>query len=327
MGLENRLGNEDRVLTGSIKYAIRHWLIPKLGENKRREYEKQVDEASIIPYVAFKGLYQLLSNHPRNGLEAVLALANWGMRYYNEQQYEGCRYLIYTQKDNMIPFRPEEDTMYAYMLAQLAEAGNVLADTVSTEVMSDITKGFIRMNELGAETFRQYPTIMPRFLNHNRLTLKVVQELDRPYNCCPSLHIAYSLYMYNVCKEFLKKSKVKESFRHTTKCMFNSVLYTKQHSMIDIAFGMLCAKKVFEQEFCGFDDMRGEFAKLKKENTSIGYGNISSIYEEITDTGDGRLSFILGTYLRRHLHPVMDAELALSRYFDTDSKSIKDIIF
>ena len=327
MGPDKRLGSKDRILTESIKYAMRHWLIPKLGKGKREEYEKQIDEASIIPKVAFKGLYNLLSNHPRGGLEAVLAVTNWGIRYYNEQKYGGDRYMIYTQKDNVIPFRPEEDTMYAYMLAQLAEVGNALADTVSTEVMSDITAGFIRMNELGSEAFRQYPTVMPRFLCHDRLTLRVVQELDKPYNCCPSLHIAYSLYLYNVCKEFLKTSKVKESFRHTTECMFNSVLYTKQHSMMDIAFGMLCAKKVFEEEFCGFDDMRCEFAKLKKENPSIDYDNINSIYEEITDIGNDRLSAALGAYLIRHLHPRINAESASNKYFDTENKSIKEIIF
>ena len=35
----------------------------------------------------------------------------------------------------------------------------------------------------------------------------------------------------------------------------------------------------------------------------------------------------LGVYLKRHLHPKMNAELALSRYFDTEKKRIMEVIF
>ncbi|MEK6815980.1 MAG: hypothetical protein AABY09_00045 [Nanoarchaeota archaeon] len=327
MGLDDIVGTEDGILNESIKYAMLHGLVPLLGKNKRKEYERQIGEASIIPYVAIKGLYRLISNHPRSGIEALLAISNWSSKYYSEQKYGGDRYLIYTQKDDMIPFRPEEDTMYAYMLAQLAEVSNAIADTVTEARMRKITRGFMQMNELGAEAFHLYPTVMPRFLGHDRLTLRVVQELDKPYNCCPSLHIAYSLYMYNVCKEFINNSNVKESFRHTTKCMFNSVLYTKQHSMIDIAFGMLCAKTVFESNFSEFDDMRDEFRTLSEDNPSIGYGNISDIYEEIRQNNGNSISGRLGHYLIAHRHPKMDAGKALKKYFDTENNTAENIIF
>jgi len=96
---------------------------------------------------------------------------------------------------------------------------------------------------------------------------------------------------------------------------------------MDIAFGMLCAKKVFEDEFCGFDDMRSEFLKLRRENPLIDYDNIDAIYEEIASMNYTKLPMALGVYLKRHLHPKMNAELALSRYFDTEKKRIMEVIF
>jgi hypothetical protein len=261
----------------------------------------------------------------------VLAVGNWLVRYFDAQKLAAKRprYYVYTQFDSRIPFRPEEDILYTYMIAQIAYIANELAGIVSARQMMHIAGGFIELNKVGVEAFRKYPTLMPRFLNHKRLSLKVIQQLDRPLNCCPSLHIAYSLFLDGIAELIIKPHRNRrdafDSVRFSTIGMFNSVLYTKQHSILDVAFGMLCAKMVFEERFDRpFNDFLSVFPSLKRRHP-IPYDEITRIYQEaltIQKRG-GRLAEVLGTYLRTHGYPKIapDEEVGTG-YFDTSTKRL-----
>lgn len=314
-----------------LRRKLRASIIPRSDPENRTAYLGQFDQASRNVEIAAEGLGRLFKNHPVKSLWVVRAIGDWLVRYFDAQKRAANRprYYVYTQFDSQIPFRPEEDILYTYMIAQIAYIANELADIVSVRQMIHIADGFIELNKAGVEAFRRYPTLMPRFLNHKRLSLKVIQQLDRPLNCCPSLHIAYSLFLDGIAELMIKphpnRRDAFDSVRFSTIGMFNSVLYTKQHSILDVAFGMLCAKIVFEDRFDRpFNDFIGVFPSLKRRHP-IPYDEIARVYRKalaIQRRGHG-LADILGTYLRSHGYlKIAPDEGVGTGYFDTSTRQL-----
>ncbi len=314
-----------------LRRRLKAVIIPRADAENREAYLAQFDDASRNVEIAIEGLGRLIRHHPQKSVYVLRGIGHWLRQYFGAQRraINKPRYLVYTQLDKPIPFVPAEDILYTYMIAQIAYVTSELAGIVSARQMGHIARGFIKMNSIGVQAFDRYPTLMPRFLDHDRLSLKVVQRLDKPLNCCPSLHIAYSLFLDGVGVLLFKpqatKREVFESVRFSTIGMFNSVLYSKQHSILDVAFGMLCARLVFEQWFDQpFDDFVSAFPSMARDHP-IPYEEIAGIYEEacaIQKRG-GSLAETLGTYLRAHGYQRVepDEEIGLS-YFDTVRKRI-----
>jgi len=156
-----------------------------------------------------------------------------------------------------------------------------------------------------------------------------VQRLDKPLNCCPSLHIAYALLLDNLAPTLRDRAEYEvealDSVRTVTLGMFNSVLYTKQHSLLDVAFGILCAKIVFERRYdTDFDDLTDAFDAMGGEHP-IPYDELTAIYREAQSmhrSGEP-LADTLGRYLQRHGYRTVtpDQELRIA-YFDTRAREI-----
>lgn len=106
------------------------------------------------------------------------ALADWHRQYHGTQDSVETRdrVLVYPEHDHAIPFRPEEDIVYAYMVGQLAYVAGELSEIVSRKQMWSITGGFVDMNRISQEAFSRTPTMTPRYLHHARLTLRVVSR-------------------------------------------------------------------------------------------------------------------------------------------------------
>ncbi len=313
-------------LSRLLRRALRRAILPRCDPGKRPAYESQFDEASRNVEIMVEGLLGLLAEHPIKTVHVLRALSHWRNGYYPMQN--ACRtrmgHLVYTQHDRAIPFRPESDILYAYMVCQISYVARELADVVSGSQMKHVAHTFMGLNRTALEAFERYPTLMPRYLDHDRITLAVVQSIDDPTNCCPSLHIAYSLLLDNLASFMIKplrnKRQAFDAIRFSTIGMFNSVLYTKQHALIDVAFGILCAKVVFEASFDHpFDDFTSVLRRLEREHP-IRYSEAIAIYEEICEMQAGRtgIADTLGEYLEAHGYPEVRCDQPIAgAWFDT----------
>jgi len=314
-----------------LRRLLKALIIPRSDPANTDAYLEQFDEASRNVEIAAEGLGGLIKNHPLKFLLVLKAVGDWQRRYFGSQKdlADKPRYLVYTQLDNKIPFVPQEDILYTYMISQIAYVANELAGVVSARQMKYITECFIALNDIGVEAFYKHPTTMPRFRDHQRLSLKVIQHLDEPLNCCPSLHIAYSLLLDGIAEFVIKPLRNRrdafKSIRFSTIGMFNSVLYTKQHSILDVAFGMLCARIVFEERFdMPFNDFVSVFPSLEDDHP-IPYDDIVRIYEEALAirTSVDNLAEILGIYLEKHgFVTVEPGEEPGICYFDLEKREI-----
>lgn len=314
-----------------LRRRLESAIIPRSAPENRTAYRAQFGDASRNVEIAVEGLGRLIRRHPVKSALVLRTLADWLTGYFGMQRRlaDRPRYLIYTQHDAEIPFVPEADILYTYMISQIVYVANALANICSARQMHHITGGFVVLNELGVEAFDRCPSVMPRFHGHQRLSLKVIQRLDQPLNCCPSLHIAYSLFLDGVAETFIKPLRqqrdVFDSVRYSTVGMFNSVLYTKQHSILDVAFGMVCAKLVFERRFDRpFNAFVDQFPALQDAHP-IPYDEIVSIYEEALQLHRrcGSFAGTLDAYLEAHGYQTVapDADIGHS-HFDTVRREI-----
>jgi hypothetical protein len=281
-----------------LRRRLESAIIPRSAPENRTAYRAQFGDASRNVEIVAEGLGRLIRRHPVKSALVLRTVADWLTGYFGMQRRlaDRPRYLIYTQHDAEIPFVPEADILYTYMISQITYVANALANICSARQMHHITGGFVVLNELGMEAFDRCPSVMPRFHGHQRLSLKVIQRLDQPLNCCPSLHIAYSLFLDGVAETFIKPLRQQrdafDSVRYSTVGMFNSVLYTKQHSILDVAFP---------------------------------YDEIVSIYEEALQLHRrcGSFAGTLDAYLEDHGYQTVapDADIGHS-HFDTERREI-----
>lgn len=306
-------------------------LIPALfPEDKRATYEAQLPEASRNVEITVEALLGILWRYPKHTAAVLQGVQDWLGRYYKTQRNtkDEPHYFVYTDLDATIPFVPEEDTHYAYLIAQVAHVVHELVDAVDAREFRDVVSAFIDANDIGAEAFTAFPTIMVRPKDHNRLTLACVQHVDAPSNCAPSLHIAYSVLLDNIARIYLDpESESLASMRETTLRMIDSVLYTKQHAMIDVSFGMLCAEIALKNRFGVECDIRRD-ELLERRSHAIPYAEALELYDEIRDQyfrahSPVTLASLLGEYLHRHSYPTVAYTSDLNRsHFDRHSRRI-----
>lgn len=303
-----------RIIQAAAKpFFFHHFTNP--GEEP--SHNEQFPIASKNLEIMLEDLLETTVKHPIKTAPVYHAVGNWVISYFKAQKktHEKLCFDVYTEHDKLIPFKPQEDIMYAYMISQLAYVASQVTKKLTFKEMKSFVKGFIELNDLAVDTFNQYPTVMPRFHDHDRLTLRVVQHIDEPVNCCPSLHIAYSIYLDNVAQKVLNEPKDKdcfESIRTSTKAMVNSVLYTKQHALIDVAGGILAAQIIFEDTYNDpFNNFIHVFDELKYDHLEIDYDRIERMYNELKSdfANIGSFPNAIGNYLKKHNYPVVRREV------------------
>jgi len=278
-------------------------------------YLKQAPEAARNLEMMVEHLLRFGIKEPRKLGAVLLAASDWRSHYYSAQQETKDKpyFLVYTADDHKIPFKPEEDTMYAYMLAQVAYVAHKISKFLSARHLVYIAGCFQELNKISSEVYRNHQTRMPRFTDHNRISLKVVQWLDEPLNCCPSLHIAYSTLLYNIANHVLnlpaRDEEAWESVKNSTYGMINSVLYTKQHALVDVAFGILAAKVIFERRFKKhtFNDLMDELPELQRRHPDIPYNKVEDAFHrgKALHRVHEDLASVVGKYLNEKGFPLL----------------------
>jgi len=314
-----------------LRWSLRRTLLPRFDAAKREAYDAQFDDASRNVEITVSGLGRLLNRHAIKSAFILGGLGSWASNYFGAQRdtVDQDRYLVYTEQDVGIPFQPDYDLLYSYIISHIAHVANAMLDSLPLGEVRLFCGCFNALNRMGAEAFHAHPTVMPRLHDHDRLGLRVIQALDRPLNCCPSLHIAYSLLLYNAISSQVMPHcddpEVLESTRYVTAGMFNSVLYTKQHSILDVAFGMAAAKMVYEETYeAPFHDFSEELAILQRDHP-IPYDEAVEIYHQVGQLVEhhGGMAGALGVYLQQAGYQVVAPGDDINGWhFDTRTRKI-----
>lgn len=296
-----------------LRKLLKAIIIPRSAPQRQASYIKQFDQASRNVEITLERLGKLIAFYPLKAASILNYTYRIEYLYFSTQSgtKDAKLYDVYSTQDKKIPFRPEEDIMYTYMITQMAIIAHELAKRISLEEIKHIAQGLIDISQSASEAFHTYPTVMPRFTDHDRISLHTIQRLDAPLNCCPSIHIAYAVFIHNVAHVILlerfDEQAVYKGLEYATLRMFNSVLYTKQHALVDVAFGMLAAKISFEKTFPqrSFNDLSHEFERMQLEHPKINYNAIKNIYNEIFQDYADKQNFtaVLGQYLQKNNYP------------------------
>ncbi len=266
--------------------------------------------------------------HPLKSADVANVIWQCQQSYFSTQKKnEGMTpYLIYSEIDQQIPFRPEESANYNELLPLLMAIMKEGIEHHPRTKLQRVINCFLTANNMAQEVYRSYQTIMPRFTVHQQWGLHLVQWIDLPLNCCPSMHVAFSSLMYNVKEEFMPYNRQAEA-KKMLENMASSVLYTKQHAVADVAFGFLCAKMAYEEQFGNSClEILGDHHRLQEEHPSIPYDAIHEIYQNGKEEyRKGKtLVEIVGDYIKEQQFPrVSEGDDLRGVYFDTKEKRMR----
>ncbi|MBT5022891.1 hypothetical protein HOK51_01205 [Candidatus Woesearchaeota archaeon] len=319
------------------RFFVKHTVARTKDKEKRKSYLTQIDDSSKNLEDLVKHFTKLSINNPLKTISFLAYIKKWSATYVDVQKKsDGIGHLIYTQHDHKIPFKPEYDIDYIKIIPQLIFCGKEIAKWYKKEELTQIIQAYLHSAKIAQDVFENHQTIMPRFKNHNRLSLGTVQKIDKPINCCPSMHITYSTLIYNLGKYILPREDF-DDIKKNTKNMINSVLYTKQHALIDISFGILCAKISFEKFYPDykFDDMTKNFSEMKKDHPTINYGLIKQVYveslkkydqENKKNNQENTFAKVVSNYLIKNKFPIVSKDDNLSKkYFNTKTNKIQTL--
>lgn len=112
------------------------------------------------------------------------------------------------------------------------------------ELFRRALKGYLFVMIAGYVGFLVYPTSAPRpdevpGTGFAAWTLRIAYELDPPYNCFPSLHVAYSFVSALACYRVHRGVGAVAALWAVL--IGVSTLYTKQHYVVDVVVGALAA--------------------------------------------------------------------------------------
>ncbi len=308
---------EENALTKTLKPLLRVALLPLAVQHGWKNYCEQMPTTSRNLEMGID-LFLRAWKHPLRMASVTNTYLTMTNSYSSAQKEikNKKHYLVYTDLDHKIPFKPEEGNLYVYMLVQMARFGKELVDKYTQYTQNEIKAVldcFLKVNAAGRDTFCNYPTTMPRFASHNQITLSLVQKLDEPLNCCPSQHIAYSALVYNISKTVLELPTRNEQLWHSilvaSKKMIQPVLYTKQHTLVDVAFGLHSARKAFEECFSlPFDDLLPFFPEMQPISPDLPYDEIARIYQRGSELfkPERSLADVVGQYFQERGFPLVE---------------------
>jgi hypothetical protein len=205
--------------------------------------------------------------------------------------------------DHSIPFQPNSSLDYWLINFKLTPTSIKIGDATSSESFNNIRCAYVDIAKEGGAAFRQVPTIMPHFTEHSGHALHMAQTLLKPINCSPSLHTAAPFFAYNLGGKYFPEKE--PELRQHIGDVVSTVIKTKLHAMIDIAFGMFLSKKTVEEKLgLDFCDLEFFFTQEQKSKDRIPYEHMYRMYHEINELAktkngeEGKLPKIMEHYFQ-----------------------------
>ncbi|MDO8567121.1 MAG: hypothetical protein Q7R57_00220 [Dehalococcoidales bacterium] len=247
----------------------------------------------------------------------------FGSRHFTKGQKF---YVVYTSLDHSIPFKPDSAIDYLLINFRFMPTTIKLGDAMSREDFNKIRSIYVDISRESAVAFRQVPTIMPAFTDHNSHALRFKQGFLKPLNCSPSLHVAIPFFLYNVSsRQFPEKEP---ELRQYVGDIVSLVIKAKLHAMIDIAFGLYLSKGAVEGQLgLPFLDLESFFTGEQKSKDGIPYEEIYRMYREISELaartggGNGKLPQVMEHYFREMNLPRITREQS-NCLFDVERKEL-----
>ncbi len=231
-------------------------------------------------------------------------VAYW-LRYFGNRRFPAEQefYVVYTSMDHNIPFQPHSALNYWTCYLEFVPTAMRLGSVTSREFFGEIKHAFVDIAREGCAAFKAVPTIMPRLSDHNGHALHAAQALLKPVNCSPSLHTAAPFYAYNLAATYFPEKEA--DVRQHVGDVVSTVIRTKLHAMVDIAFGIFLARNAIEDKLgLDFVDLESFFTEVQERKDGIPYEHVYRMYHEINDldraSGGGarRLPEVMERYFR-----------------------------
>ncbi len=259
----------------------------------------------------------------RTGLLGVSALRYWrhyfGSRRFPEDQEF---YVVYTSLDHSIPFQPDSTLDYWLVNLKFVPTFVRLGGATSRELFDEIRHAYVDIAREGSAAFRKVPTIMPRCGRRGGRALHAARALLRPINCSPSLHTAVPFYAYNLGAHYLPDEEPK--LRRYVGDIVSTVIKSKLHALIDVAFGIQLARKATKERLgLDFHDLEFFFTHEQQQKDGVPYDQVFRMYHEIDDLqatiedGANKLPSVMELYFKRTGLPRVRREQA-DCLFDLD---------
>jgi hypothetical protein len=233
------------------------------------------------------------------------SVVEYWLHYFSNRRFPKNEefYVVYTNIDHSIPFQPDSALDYWLVNLRFIPTSIELGDATSDEFFDDIRQAYVDIAKEGAAAFREVPTIMPHFNGHGGHSLHVAQTLLKPVNCSPSLHTATPFFAYNLHAKYFPEKE--PELRRYVGDIVSTVIKTKLHAMIDIAFGIFLAQKAIGDRLrLNFNDLESFFTQEQKGKDKIPYEHIYRMYHEINELAktkegeEGKLLRIMERYFQ-----------------------------
>jgi len=224
------------------------------------------------------------ASHIKNTALLGESVVEYWLHYFSNRRFPKNQefYVVYTNMDHSIPFQPDSALDYWLINLKFIPTSIKLRDATFGEFFNDIRHAYVDIAKEGCAAFREVPTIMPHFTKHSGHALHVAQTLLKPLNCSPSLHTAAPFFVYNLGAKYFPEKE--PELRQHIGDIVSTVIKTKLHAMIDIAFGMFLSKKVVKDKLgLDFCDLEFFFTQEQKSKDKIPYEHMYRMYHEINE--------------------------------------------
>jgi hypothetical protein len=310
------------------------YTLKKVWDERRfaGEFVKEYFERGHLVNEIFRSFAVLYAN-PKTWRKAemVREVINDWLDNYHCAQLESrgkLAYLVMGNEDRAVPFREEHVYPYTEVLTEVARLAVCAAKVMTNEEFSVMASTFKLSSSWAGEIFRKCPTITlrPQADEYKSGALRAVQMLDDATNCCPSIHIAYSLLIYNIWAMYWDRINDKglvlynsaEEANEKILGIINSVLYTKQHTHIDVSMGMLLANRAFDEHYLGtpFHDLTWTMRMAQYGHRHIDYERIIQDYCAGANAMHGGprreekrreyVNYVIGQITKKKNYPLVD---------------------
>ncbi len=268
------------------------------------------------------------SSYTKNTALLVESIAEYWLHYFSNRRFPKNQefYVVYTSLDHSIPLQPNSALDYWLINFKFLPASIRLGHAISGDSFNDIRHAYVDIAKEGVAAFREVPTIMPHFIEHSGHALHVAQTLLKPINCSPSLHTAAPFFAYSLGAKYFPEKE--PELRQHIGDVVSTVIKTKLHAMIDIAFGMFLSKKTIRDRLgLDFNDLESFFTQEQKSKDKIPYEHIYRMYREINELAktkegaEGKLPKVMERYFQEMGLPRVRREQSNCLY-DLEQKAL-----
>jgi hypothetical protein len=276
----------------------------------------------------FKGPVSFIGRTPAYLKTALLgeSACEYWLHYFGNRRFPKDQefYVVYTSLDHRIPFQPDTALDYWAVNLDFVPTFFRLGGVTSRASFNVIRRAYVDIAREGCAAFRQVPTVMPRFRSQGSRALRAAHGLLRPINCSPSLHTAVPFFAYNLGAHYFPERE--PQLRQYVGDIVSTVIKSKLHALVDVAFGILVARKAVTGTLgLAFNDLEFFFTHGQHGKDGVPYDQVYRMYREITDLdgatgrGGGGLPAVMRRYFEKVGLPRVSRERA-DCLFDLDGK-------